>query len=148
MSTFCRNGFMICRRTSYLTGLADQFVEDLEECAEAGHLARTMVVRIGDTVEIGLGNPIVHANITISARRALRAPTKARCMQRALETRTTGRIAYGEREIVLTRLNFTCASISLVSKRPCKLRPFALAPTHFRMELPTRGVTTQAGVKI
>ena len=52
-------------------------------------------------------NPIVRANIAASTRRALRAPTKARCMVRALKTRNAGRIA--RREWELARIHFSFA---------------------------------------
>ena len=51
-------------------------------------------------------NPIVRANIAASTRRALRAPTKARCMVRALKTRKAGRIARREWEVVQTHFHF------------------------------------------
>jgi hypothetical protein len=51
-------------------------------------------------------NTIVRANMAASTHRALRAPTKARWMVRALKTRKAGRIARREWEVVQTHFHF------------------------------------------
>jgi len=79
-------------------------------------------------------NPNVRANMTASVRRALRPPTMARCVLRALETRRGGRMANGERRtsqepffllsISVSILHVHCSSFAhlIPSARPSPTR--------------------------
>jgi hypothetical protein len=64
-------------------------------CSDQNRARRAEV----DTLITRAENPNVRANIAASVRRALRAPTMARCVLRALETRRDGRMANGQRQI-------------------------------------------------
>jgi hypothetical protein len=115
-------------------------------CSDQSRARRAEV----DTLITRAENPNVRANMTASVRRALRAPTMARCMPRALETRRDGRMADGERQISRDPLSPFAIRISpfattrfLPSARGWRPRPWR---RHTLVWSPLGGVSTQAGV--
>jgi hypothetical protein len=96
-------------------------------------------------------NLIVRANMAASVRRALRAPTKARCVLRALETRRVGRMANGERRISQEPFSLFALRTSPLARTRILPSARGWRPSPWRRHTlvwsPLGDVSTQAGAK-